>query len=593
MLSNKQIEELLHGFFKEACDVLHIDCNEIKICYGELTIDDWWIYYPENCMVVLNIQKISDAVYNLKYELLRMIMYRFARKVYNSQRYFPLQEEDKKIDEEAFSYALFLLYGINIIRNEKNKLSQKLQQSILQIVNNEFKENCNLLENISKSNPKSTIYYLEKSEAEKDKLRILWMLRRPTLYSLQVKSKEKGTMDNPFENILDACNFLQEEEQKAYYSDTLINTDLAERNFCYNLAKNNYSVPLADSFVAFKKNDYPKGAFIVNHLLSGRFSLKPTLFGKKFLFRGQAEYFEKCTPGLFRDSKKDYFLDDLIKFDELRAIVATHPLVQLLEHGIELWRAFFCFEVNYGGLAQHYYNKTRYLDLTSDLEAAKFFATTDYDRLTDSYRPHLTTDKLGVLYYYEIAMPGAFSPKSNYHLSTIGKQVFMRSGNQHGFLLNMDNGINFNNLPEVRKVFFRHDPKISQQIFKDSHEGSKYFPQDALKEMWKRNMARFENDRSVSLDALKLNVEDNKVCGETEESVMHKLKSLYGIRVDESKKPCFDADLLDQYYEDIKQGWWQDVFCQDIYFAGSDGIIFKDFLLNIPKNPIYKKAFYR
>lgn len=107
--------------------------------------------------------------------------------------------------------------------------------------------------------------------------------------------------------------------------------------------------------------------------------------------------------------------------------------MQLFEQGIDLWHDIFRFEVNYGGLAQHYYNKTSFLDLTSDIDTAMFFAVTDYH--FDEYTPHTDTSSLGVMYYYELAEPGAFSLQKQQHLSTIGKQPFMRSGNQHGFLL--------------------------------------------------------------------------------------------------------------------------------------------------------------
>lgn len=68
---------------------------------------------------------------------------------------------------------------------------------------------------------------------------------------------------------------------------------------------------------------------------------------------------------------------------------------------------------------------------------------------------------------------------------------------------------------------------------------------------------------------------------------------MYGIGVDKQRIPCFDTDLLDRYYADIKNGWWQDVFCKDLYFAASDGIVYKDMLMKVPTEERYCRFFRR
>ena len=104
---------------------------------------------------------------------------------------------------------------------------------------------------------------------------------------------------------------------------------------------------------------------------------------------------------------------------------------------------------------------------------------------------------------------------------------------------------------------------------------------------------KFEENPVISLEAAKTNVKDNSVHHETIKSISRKLDNMYGIKVDKDRIPAFDADLMDQYYEDMKNGWWQDVFCKDIHFVSGDGIVYKDMLRQIPNDSRYARFFTR
>ena len=44
----------------------------------------------------------------------------------------------------------------------------------------------------------------------------------------------------------------------------------------------------------------------------------------------------------------------------------------------------------------------------------------------------------------------------------------------------------------MKKVFFRHNDEVTQKIFSESGNGSKYFPADILQKQWKRLPASLE-----------------------------------------------------------------------------------------------------
>lgn len=106
-------------------------------------------------------------------------------------------------------------------------------------------------------------------------------------------------------------------------------------------------------------------------------------------------------------------------------------------------------------------------------------------------------------------------------------------------------------------------------------------------------MKQFEENPTVSLEAVKFNVKDNAAHHETIKNISRKLEKMYGIKVDKNRTPAFDADLMDKYYEDMKNGWWQDVFCKDIYFVSADGIVYKDMLMQVPNDTRYARFFTR
>lgn len=343
--------------------------------------------------------------------------------------------------------------------------------------------------------------------------------------------------------------------------------------------------PFAEYF-----NDYDDKKFIAVRLSSRdpqrpeKFAFKPNLKNRAFLFRGQSGFYDPSTPSLLR-KKKGRFVVENIFYEEFVLALKDHPLIRLFWDGIELCGHRYFFEVTYYGLAQHYGFKTRVMDLTSDLDVAKFFAVTDYDEKTDTYSPVIDESRYGVFYYWDnVRHPLAFQPVFGGNLSSIGLQVFPRSGRQKGFLFSMYREQNFNDIPFVRYKLFRHDAAISKQIYKMARRGKLYFPEDELSSL----AQRIRCSKILSGKAFSKNLESNP---KDDKNANYNDCKASGIDIDFFKEHITFNDIeKDMFRKKIKKGFWME-FCNQIVFPNDkEGVIMNEFI-NLPNNPAYKKYF--
>lgn len=397
-----------------------------------------------------------------------------------------------------------------------------------------------------------------------------------------------------FDNIYQARDYIIDNERKALSADVLRKAPppCIPRNPRFSTSfESAKETPIPVDSIDYPLNSYfnaaPDHAFIMTRLQSGRFVLKPNLAHRKYLFRGEPEFHNPCKPNLFRNPKKKYFLDWMIHGDEMALLILSHPLVQLLDLGVYLSGRHIRFEMNLHGLIQHYYNKTDLLDLTSDIDVAMFFATQNYDWKTDSYSPIIDRNhEPGVLYYYDIDFNRDFQRQQDGELlSTIGLQVFPRSGRQSGFLYQCSIDKNFNDLPQLRAFRFKHDAQVAQEIYEKMNGGEKLFPYDILQSHW-RNFNR-DKDK-VSEAAVRFNHTRNQ--NETMSSLISRLKNEYQIDVD-NYKPVLTGEELGEYYESMKDGTLWEEFCSRIVIPGDiDGRMMND-LKNVPNKSEYQWAF--
>lgn len=620
ILTDSEIIEMLGAFYSEALHFLGVPQDQwAKKCVG-MAFDGTdgkasiiSINYAKRkilvCLPVLKmiIQTNPKAIGDTP-SVYRSYGYKLARlwQQYLKTGECHIFEQDK--DSDDFAIALGIVKGLPQIEVPIDERMVKAighnpvdREAAIKMLCDEFGIDCCVKHGFDIANKETrTFVSLTNDARQRRGSELLKLIEGSNNRSLpRINEGEKGSKSNPFANVDEAAAYILAIEKERLETDVYRQAIKNEQYFfddrhgCFRISWASANV----GYYPLEGVDYP--CFVVNQLSQRyghatdmpRFSIKPSLAKNKFLYRGQSQFHEKCVPSLFRveENVNDrQFVDDIIQINELEVLLRQHPLVRLFEQGFYLLHEFFRFRVDYEGLSQHYYNRTPMLDLTSDMEVAKFFAVTWFNMKKDRYEKY-DGDALGVLYYYDLA-PDAFTPREgrNYYVETIGKQPFMRSGNQAGFLIRLDLGQNFNVLPEVRYVFFRHDTSITDRIFSESANGDKYMPQEMLRTHWYKRMNDEKARKEISPEALQLNYENNP--GVSHNSIVKELQSK-GFHISKKNRQCFSEEELDMYYTGALDFWAE--FCSNVYIYSPEGALLHKHLLNLPNDPRYRWAFSR
>lgn len=326
-------------------------------------------------------------------------------------------------------------------------------------------------------------------------------------------------------------------------------------------------------------NPYEPDDFLVSRLNSKRYCFKPNLVFVPFLCRGEREEFPSVISAFERKDSAERLISNLKTMDFVR-FVRTHPLCRMFDDGIKLesYSKTFFFETNYYGLAQHYNFNTGLIDFSSNKFVAAFFATT-INKGSDIYEPIEDTTKYpyGVIYLHKI------NPCLTFNIfSTIGQQIFPRTGAQLGFFYQEKNSpFDVNKL--ISKIYFKHDAECSKKIFEMMDKGKRLFPKDELIEV---SELISKTDR-VSLVSFAENLYTNP--GDTMDKNLGLCESK-GIKVDPNLNYHFTPEMLRDYFNDITNNRWEE-FCKPIYFCCKNGEKLKEELLALPKDGHYKQYF--
>lgn len=617
ILTDAETMDLLIAFYSEALQFLKVPRNQwadIKMGMSSNTSDENIHiinidYIKRKIIVCLPVIKMflasspdfhGDAPSFYRYNGYKMARLWQQYIKTGQQRIF---EQDN--DSYIFAMALGIIKGVPLANAPYNDNLQKIANSYrtaaIRMLRDEFGIDCCIKRGYDLSNKMEGSYVSLTNEAFLRRSNELFSLRDASNKRVLpiIKESEPGSKSNPFANVDEAADYILTIQKDRLDTDAY-RQRIKNEEYYYDFERGNFRIPWASANVSYYPlNGATYPCFVVNQLSQRpghyhempRFSIKPSLAYNKFLFRGQSQFYDKCVPNLFRDTTKiatHQYVDDIIQINELEVLLRQHPLVKLFEQGFYLLHEFFQFRVDYQGLSQHYYNHTPFLDLTSDMEVAKFFAATEFKMENDCYEKY-KGNELGVLYYYDLAADAfTYRKGRDYFVETIGKQPFMRSGNQSGFLIHLDDKKNFNDLPEVRYVFFRHDSAITDRIFAESGNGDKYMPQEMLRTHWYKRMSNEKTRKEISTEAVKLNFKNNPSM--THSSILKELRSK-GFHISKKDTPYFTEEELNLYYTGALDFWTE--FCSNIHIYSPEGALLHKHLMNLPNDPRYRWAFYK
>ena len=148
-------------------------------------------------------------------------------------------------------------------------------------------------------------------------------------------------------------------------------------------------------------------------------------------------------------------------------------------------------------LAQHYGLETDWLDITNDFNIALFFACCYWNRKDKKWYP-LTKEqtgdedkdddgaKFGVIFHApaeEIRITNGinYQPGSDEGMILpIGYQPFMRCHCQYGYGMHMKTSIPLQNNLSFEKLHFRHNEKLSRDVYELMDCGKKIYPEEGL-----------------------------------------------------------------------------------------------------------------
>lgn len=455
----------------------------------------------ENPTIIGNVYSEISRMFSVRYIGLALYFIRKAEVFYNRNNEKKLSSL-AKIDRAFISFTAYLL-------NRHNGDYEKLKEEAIRIVQEINEEDFNLFERRQARLVKSIVLcdahdllkqyeeaeqdgalpsicivgeaYIAACIERNDKDAALAVYDKHAKYSLQFHGIAVKKNLDELKNILTgSCkaefipwHLYKKPDEQTNLLDILDHFSLGEELWRYKQGRFSGLFPGIEH----------EGMFDSIIMENGKVSLIPCNPAFNDYYRGQSSYYEKSYPSLFRDGMTpDIKFLERLKYEEFKLLVAEYPITKIFSSGLYVKYPDNSTEpvslnVDFLALAQHYGIKTELMDVTTDKFVAAFFASTEYTE-DGAYKPITTKQQNpGVFYHYvDIPFPGVKS-----RLRAVGLQPLSRPGEQAGFVVEMKEQEDFNNMVR-QKIQFCHDAEIAEFIFNFANRSKKLFPKSILED---------------------------------------------------------------------------------------------------------------
>ncbi|WP_303867407.1 FRG domain-containing protein [Acetobacterium wieringae] len=217
-------------------------------------------------------------------------------------------------------------------------------------------------------------------------------------------------------------------------------------------------------------------------------------------YRGENQIYTSSIPTLTRKLSQITSVEDI----EIYKLIAD---MRIAEFGIFLfsfgyvqeWESKYC-TVLFDALAQHYGLETDWLDITNDFNVALFFATCFFDLHERAWKPLTKNEteknestKYGMIFHcpqWQVGLRNLtemFMDSQNEEdqilinsILPIGFQPFMRCHMQYGYGIKMEKEYPLQQDIIFEKLRFRHNEKLSRDVFAMMEQGKKIYPHEGL-----------------------------------------------------------------------------------------------------------------
>lgn len=290
--------------------------------------------------------------------------------------------------------------------------------------------------------------------------------------------------------------------------------------------------------------------YILTRLTNGQYVVKPNITKQGVLYYGNVnghEFKDKFISRYYEVKKNISMHDSLmynnVRLEQFKLLVETFPLYVLLKNGIDIPGVGVTFKMqNAYGLASAYGLPSPYVNLTSSMDVALFYATHKYNKESSLFE-FADEGNEGIVYIFNVFQP----LEQIASLSILGKELFPGTLNSKNFLSVLAPTEDFNNRENVFGLTFKQTREASEYFSGLFNKGELLKPKNDILQKKLQSI-----DRIIYENAIEVNLEKNP--SDDREKNLKVLENTFYLSLlpgtpSFTKSDLLQVDLVDMWYQ--------------------------------------------